>query len=70
MNKDERATSTVSFAARKRLPWLEINLVTVFVVAAAVGLSESMIAQYTALAVLLPVVAGFSPAITTPRRSR
>ena len=60
VSKDERATSTVPFAVRKRLPWLEINLVTAFVAAAVVGLFENTIAQYTALAVLLPVVAGQS----------
>ncbi|MXY38730.1 MAG: magnesium transporter [Rhodospirillaceae bacterium] len=60
VSRDERATSPVSFAVRKRLPWLEINLVTAFVAAAVVGLFESTIAQYTALAVLLPVVAGQS----------
>ena len=45
---------------RKRLPWLQINLVTAFIAAAVVGLFENTIAQYTALAVLLPVVAGQS----------
>ena len=60
VSKDERATSTVSFAVRKRLPWLQINLVTAFVAASVVGLFEHTIAQFTALAVLLPVVAGQS----------
>ena len=60
VSRDERATSTVPFAVRKRLPWLEINLLTAFAAAAVVGLFESTIAQYTALAVLLPVVAGQS----------
>ena len=60
VSRDERATSTVSFAVRKRLPWLQINLVTAFVAAAVVGLFEGTIAQFTALAVLLPVVAGQS----------
>ena len=60
VSKDERATSSVSFAVRKRLPWLQINLVTAFVAAAVVGLFEGTIAQFTALAVLLPVVAGQS----------
>ena len=60
VSKDERATSSVSFAVRKRLPWLQINLVTAFVAAAVVGLFEHTIAQFTALAVLLPVVAGQS----------
>jgi len=60
VSKDERATSTVSFAVRRRLPWLHINLLTAFIAAAVVGLFENTIAQFTALAVLLPVVAGQS----------
>lgn len=60
VSKDERALSTVSFAVRKRLPWLHINLATAFLAASVVGLFESTIAKYTALAVLLPVVAGQS----------
>ncbi len=57
---DERALSSPGFAVRKRLPWLQINLLTAFLAAAVVGLFESTIAKYTALAVLLPVVAGQS----------
>ncbi len=57
---DERALSSPAFAVRKRLPWLQINLLTAFLAAAVVGLFESTIAQFTALAVLLPVVAGQS----------
>ena len=59
-SKDERALSKVSFAVKKRLPWLHINLITAFLASAVVGLFESTIAQFTALAVLLPVVAGQS----------
>ena len=57
---DERALSTVGFAVWKRLPWLHINLLTAFLAAAVVGLFENIIAQFTALAILLPVVAGQS----------
>ncbi|HEX2217500.1 MAG TPA: magnesium transporter [Gemmatimonadales bacterium] len=60
VSPDERALSRASFAVRKRLPWLQINLVTAFLAAAVVGLFEDTIAQFTALAVLLPVVAGQS----------
>ncbi len=59
-SRDERALSPATFAVSKRLPWLQINLLTAFLAAAVVGLFESTIAQYTALAVLLPVVAGQS----------
>jgi magnesium transporter len=58
--REERALSAPQFAVRKRLPWLQINLATAFLAAAVVGLFESTIAQFTALAVLLPVVAGQS----------
>ncbi len=60
VSKEERALSTPWFAVGKRLPWLNINLLTAFVAAAVVGLFENTIAQFTALAVLLPVVAGQS----------
>jgi magnesium transporter len=59
-SKDERALSPVGFAVRKRLPWLQINLATAFLAAAVVGMFEGTIARFTALAVLLPVVAGQS----------
>ncbi|MGD8873695.1 MAG: magnesium transporter [Gammaproteobacteria bacterium] len=59
-SRDERALSSPLFAMRKRLPWLNINLLTAFLAAAVVGLFENTIAQFTALAVLLPVVAGQS----------
>lgn len=59
-SREERALSRVAFVVRKRLPWLQINLLTAFLAAAVVGIFESTIAQFTALAVLLPVVAGQS----------
>jgi magnesium transporter len=57
---EERALSPAMFAVKKRLPWLHINLVTAFMAAAVVGIFEGTIARFTALAVLLPVVAGQS----------
>lgn len=59
-SEDERALSKPLFSVRRRLPWLHINLLTAFLAAAVVGMFESLIAQFTALAVLLPVVAGQS----------
>jgi magnesium transporter len=59
-SREERALSRPLFAVRKRLPWLQVNLLTAFLAAAVVGMFESTIAQFTALAVLLPVVAGQS----------
>jgi len=55
---DEQALSPVTTVVKRRLPWLMVNLVTAFMAAAVVGLFENVIAQVTALAVLLPVVAG------------
>jgi magnesium transporter len=60
VSRDERALSSPGFAVAKRLPWLQINLLTAFLAAAVVGLFEGTIARFTALAVLLPVVAGQS----------
>ncbi|MGB5345428.1 MAG: magnesium transporter [Woeseia sp.] len=59
-SRDERALSSPFFTVRKRMPWLQINLLTAFMAAAVVGVFEATIAQVTALAVLLPVVAGQS----------
>jgi magnesium transporter len=60
VSADERALSSPAFAVRRRLPWLHVNLLTAFAAASVVGLFESTIAQFTALAVLMPVVAGQS----------
>ena len=55
---DERALSPVSTVVKKRLGWLLVNLGTAFLAAAVVGIFEETIAAITALAVLLPIVAG------------
>ena len=59
-SKDEKALSSSFFAVKKRMPWLQINLITAFAAAAVVGAFEGLIAQFTALAILLPVAAGQS----------
>ena len=59
-SREERALSGAWFSVKKRMPWLQINLLTAFLAASVVGLFESTIASFTALAVLLPVVAGQS----------
>lgn len=56
--KDERALSKPLFTVKSRLPWLLINLGTGFIAASVVGLFDATIAKFTALAVLMPVVAG------------
>lgn len=60
VSKGETALSSISYTVRKRLPWLQVNLLTAFMASSVVGLFEGTIAKYTALAVLLPVVAGQS----------
>ena len=59
-SRDERALSGPMTGVRKRLAWLQINLATAFLAASVVGMFEGLIAKFTALAVLLPVVAGQS----------
>jgi magnesium transporter len=60
VSRSEQALSPPWFSVRQRLPWLQINLLTAFAAAAVVGLFEDTISSYTALAILLPVVAGQS----------
>ena len=57
---EERALSSPLDAIRLRLPWLYINLATAFLACAMVAVFEDLIATFTALAVLLPLVAGQS----------
>jgi magnesium transporter len=60
VSKDEGALSPIPFSVRKRLPWLHVNLITAFLAAFVVAIFEGTIAQFTALAVLMPVAAGQS----------
>lgn len=60
VSKDERALSSAWFAVKKRLPWLQVNLLTAFLASAVVGIFEDTISRYTALAILLPIAAGQS----------
>jgi len=55
---DERVYSPAFFKIKKRLPWLHINLATVFLAGLVVSLFEGLIAKIAVLAVFLPIVAG------------
>ncbi|HYT68690.1 MAG TPA: magnesium transporter [Vicinamibacterales bacterium] len=55
---DDRVFSTARESLRKRVPWLEVNLVTAFLAASVVALFEGRIRDVPALAVFMPVVAG------------
>src|SRR3954453_18923248 len=55
---DDRVFSTAAESLRKRVPWLEVNLVTAFLAASVVAIFEGRIKSVPALAVFMPVVAG------------
>src|SRR5215208_2421256 len=55
---DDRVFTRPSESLRKRLPWLQVNLVTAFIAASVVALFEGTISRWSALAVFMPVVAG------------
>jgi magnesium transporter len=58
LSGEERALTPWLHSLKRRLPWLYINLGTAFLAAFVVGLFEETIAQWTALAIFLPIVAG------------
>ena len=55
---DDRVFTTAGESLRKRVPWLEVNLVTAFFAASVVALFEGAIDRLPVLAVFMPVVAG------------
>jgi magnesium transporter len=58
VSSDDRVFTKPSESLRKRLPWLQVNLVTAFVAASVVAIFEGAIYRWSALAVFMPVVAG------------
>ena len=58
VSSEERTLTPWHKAVGKRLPWLCVNLATAFAAAAVVSAYESTIAQWTVLAVFLPIIAG------------
>lgn len=58
LSGEERALTPWSKSLGKRLPWLYVNLATAFLAAIVVSFFEETIAEYAALAVFLPIVAG------------
>lgn len=53
---DESSSSPISTMARRRIPWLYVNLVTAFTATVVISLFEGLLSRVTALAVLLPIV--------------
>ncbi len=58
LSEEDRVFTPAIHSIRKRMPWMALNLVTVFVAAWVVGLFQHTIEQLVALAIFLPVVAG------------
>ena len=57
LSEDEDLFAPIWQSGRKRLAWLGLNLLTAFVASRVVGGFEDSIAQLTALAALMPIVA-------------
>lgn len=57
LNENEDLFSSVPTAARRRAIWLGLNLFTAFLAARVVGSFQDTIAEFVALAVLMPIVA-------------
>lgn len=55
---DESIFAPVQVSARKRIPWLVLNLITAFLAGGMVAIFEGTIAKAAALAVFMPIVAG------------
>jgi len=55
---DESIFAPVAVSARKRIPWLVINLLTAFLAAGMVAVFEGTIQKAAALAVFMPIIAG------------
>ena len=58
VSSDERVFTPATESLRKRMPWLIVNLATAFLAAAVVGVFQSTIGAWVALAVFMPIVAG------------
>lgn len=55
--EDEDLFAPPMQSARKRWPWVALNLMTAFIASRVIGAFEPVIAQLVALAVLMPIVA-------------
>jgi magnesium transporter len=55
---EERVFGSVGMSVLKRLPWLAVNILTLFIAVTVVDAFEPVIASMVALAVFLPLVSG------------
>ena len=60
VEKEERLATPLMRSFKFRHPWLQINLLTVFITAAVVGIFQSTIDKIVVLAMFLPVLGGQS----------
>lgn len=60
IHEEESVLSPVRQSLRRRIPWLLLNLVTAFTVAAIITPFESTISRAALLAVFMPIIAGHS----------
>lgn len=60
VEKEERLSTPFKRSLFMRHPWLQVNLVTVFIAAAVVGMFEGILDRVVILAIFLPVLAGQS----------
>lgn len=60
VEKEERLATPLLRAFKFRHPWLQINLVTVFITAAVVGMFQDTVDKIVVLAMFLPVLGGQS----------
>ena len=56
----ERINTPIVESVRRRLPWLFVNLATVFLAGLTVSLFEDVVAKVAVLAVFMPIIAGQS----------
>ena len=58
LDEEEPFLGPVLPSVRRRLPWLSLNIVTVFIAAATISVFQDTLERAAALAIFLPVVAG------------
>ncbi|MFQ5472086.1 MAG: magnesium transporter [Dehalococcoidia bacterium] len=58
LHGEESAFSPIRVSARRRLPWLVVNVATAFVAGALIATFEGTIERAAALAIFMPIVAG------------
>ncbi|HEY9038657.1 MAG TPA: magnesium transporter [Roseovarius sp.] len=57
VDEESSLSDSVAATARRRLPWLVVNLVTANLAALVIAQFDETIAQYVAVAILMPIVA-------------